>query len=970
MSAVSHPAFELIRTQSIDTLNVEVQEFRHKKTGASHFHFAADNNENVFLVGLRTVPMDHKGVAHILEHTALCGSNKYNVRDPFFMMIRRSLNTFMNAFTSNDWTAYPFASQNKKDFNNLLSVYLDAVFFANLDELDFLQEGHRIEFETADDPTSDLVYKGVVFNEMKGAMSSINSSLWQMLCKYLFPSTTYHYNSGGDPQFITDLSYDELKAFYKDHYHPSNAMFMTYGDIPAIEHQAQFEEKALSQFEINEEVIAVGKEKRYLSPLRVQEAYAFDSPEDPKEATNLNIGWLLGQNTSLTDVLQAQLLSYALLENSASPLQQYLESTHLGKAPSALCGLEDSYHELVFVCGLSGSKTESADQFISEVLGVLEKVADEGLPLERLEAIVHQLELSQREIGGDGYPYGLQMMLTALPCVTHRGDPMELLNLDPVLDKLREDIQDPNFIKDLVRKLLLDNPHRVELVATANNELSEKAAQAEKAELANIKNSLSIDEKNAIIEKAKALQARQQLVEDASVLPKVTLSDIKDDILVLDGSTLNEEPKLTHYQQGTNGLEYQQIVLPLPDLTDEEKQLLPLYCQCLTELGFNDTPYLEVQNRQSAEVGSIHAFTSIKSDTANEQHINGYLVLSSKALNRHATAMSSLLKDTLEKIVFTESQRIKELVSQIKQRKEQSVTGNGHMLAAATAASKMSGLAGLNHQLSGIPYLIYLKQLDQNLQDEHKLASLCETLAGIHKKIRLQPMQVLLINDSTDNDCDTQALVSQWEPTTTQPTQLQLPELRETIKQAWIANSQINFCAMAFPTVPLSHPDSPALTVLGGFLRNGFLHTAIREKGGAYGAGASQDSNLACFKFYSYRDPRIAGTLDDFSTSIDWVINNNHSPEQLEEAILGVIGSLDKPASPSGEAKHAFYNALFGMTPEKRRAFRHAILKVSLSDLQRVAKTYLIKDNASVGVITNESQKSEVEALGLHINVV
>jgi hypothetical protein len=970
MPVASHPAFELIRTQNIDTLNVEVQEYRHKKTGASHFHFAADNNENVFLVGLRTVPMDHKGVAHILEHTALCGSQKYNVRDPFFMMIRRSLNTFMNAFTSNDWTAYPFASQNKKDFNNLLSVYLDAVFFANLDELDFLQEGHRIEFEKPDDANSDLVYKGVVFNEMKGAMSSINSSLWQMLCKYLFSSTTYHYNSGGDPQFITDLSYDELKAFYKDHYHPSNAMFMTYGDIPAAEHQAQFEEKALQHFDINEEVISVGKEKRHLAPLRIQEAYAFDSPEDPTEATNLNLGWLLGQNTSLTDVLHAQLLSYALLENSASPLQQYLESTSLGKAPSALCGLEDSYHELVFVCGLSGSKTEHADQFIAEVLGVLEKVAEDGLPQERLEAIVHQLELSQREIGGDGYPYGLQMMLTALPCVTHRGDPMELLNLDPVLDKLREDIKDPNFIKELVRKLLLDNPHRVELIATADKNLSENAVAAEKAQLADIKASLSAEQKTAIIEKTQALQERQQLVEDASVLPKVTLSDIKDDILVLEGSKLSDEPKLTHYQQGTNGLEYQQIILPLPDLSDNEKQLMSLYCQCLTELGFTDTPYLNVQNRQSAEVGSIHAYTSIKSDSNNEQQTKGYLVLSAKALHRNAAAMSQLMKDTLHKIVFSESQRIKELVSQIKQRKEQSITGNGHMLAAATAASKMSGLASLNHKLSGIPYLTFLKQLDQDLADDQKLATLCETLASIHKKILNQPLEILLINDTPDNELNPSELVNQWKTSSEDPSTFNLPEMRDKVEQAWIANSQINFCAQAYPTVPLLHPDCPALTVLGGFLRNGFLHTAIREKGGAYGAGASQDSNLACFKFYSYRDPRISGTLEDFSASIEWLINSDHSSDQLEEAILGVIGSLDKPASPAGEAKHAFFNELFGMTPEKRRAFRHSLLDVTIDDLKRVAKTYLTKENASIGIVTNEGQKEEVEDLGLTVTVV
>ena len=236
----AHPAFTALRQQTIESLNIQVQQFEHTATGAMHYHLASSTNENVFLVALRTVPGDSTGVAHILEHTALCGSERYPVRDPFFMMLRRSLNTFMNAFTSSDWTAYPFASQNRKDFDNLLQVYLDAVFFSRLDPLDFAQEGHRVEFAEADNPDSELVFKGVVFNEMKGAMSSVSSTLWSKLCEQLFPSSTYHYNSGGDPEHIPDLSYEELLQFYRSHYHPSNAIFMTFGDIPATEHQAVF----------------------------------------------------------------------------------------------------------------------------------------------------------------------------------------------------------------------------------------------------------------------------------------------------------------------------------------------------------------------------------------------------------------------------------------------------------------------------------------------------------------------------------------------------------------------------------------------------------------------------------------------------------------------------------------------------------------------------------------------------------
>ncbi len=275
----AHPAFTWIRSERIESLNVTIEEYRHVKTGALHYHIDADNNENVFLVAFRTVPMDSTGVAHILEHTALCGSKKYPVRDPFFMMIRRSLNTFMNAFTSSDWTAYPFASQNRKDFDNLLDVYLDAAFFSRLDELDFLQEGHRVEFKQANDPQSELEFKGVVFNEMKGAMSSPVSVLWQTLSERLYPTTTYHYNSGGEPANIPDLSYQQLRDFYQTHYHPSNAVFMTFGDIPAYDHQKQFEVKALCHFEQLDVDIRVDDEVRFDQPIAVEDVYAFDAPD-------------------------------------------------------------------------------------------------------------------------------------------------------------------------------------------------------------------------------------------------------------------------------------------------------------------------------------------------------------------------------------------------------------------------------------------------------------------------------------------------------------------------------------------------------------------------------------------------------------------------------------------------------------------------------------------------------------------
>ncbi len=373
-----HSSFRFNHSQTIDSLHITIAEYEHINTGALHYHLAADNSENVFLVGLRTVPEDSKGVAHILEHTALCGSEHYPVRDPFFMMIRRSLNTFMNAFTSSDWTAYPFASQNRKDYFNLLDVYLDAVFFSNLDELDFAQEGHRLEFETPDDSNSDLVFKGVVFNEMKGAMSSPVSTLWQNLSKNLFPTTTYHFNSGGEPVDIPDLTYDELKEFYKTHYHPSNAIFMTYGDIPAQELQQIFEDRVLSRFEKSSQKVSVPDEKRLTQPINIVENYALDESEQQEDKTHIVIGWLLGSATDLYSSLSAELLSGVLLEDSSSPLRFALETTDLGNAPSPLCGLDNSSREMSFSCGMEGCTPDKAEGVEELILATLKKVSTLG----------------------------------------------------------------------------------------------------------------------------------------------------------------------------------------------------------------------------------------------------------------------------------------------------------------------------------------------------------------------------------------------------------------------------------------------------------------------------------------------------------------------------------------------------------------------------------------------------------------
>jgi len=968
---IAHSSFEFLRSQTIDALKVRVEEYRHKATGAQHIHISADNNENVFLVALRTVPHDSTGVAHILEHTALCGSERYPVRDPFFMMVRRSLNTFMNAFTSSDWTAYPFASQNLKDFNNLLDVYLDAVFFSRLDELDFAQEGHRVEFAEPENPESDLVFKGVVYNEMKGAMSSVASQLWHTLCKYLYPSTTYHYNSGGEPEAIPDLTYEQLKHFYHTHYHPSNAIFMTYGDIPAETHQARFETRALARFERLDDQISVPDEKRYYAPIAVEEAYPLDGTEVEEIAhkTHVVMAWLLGKTTDLEEALEAQLLANVLLDNSASPLQQALETSDLGQAPSPLCGMDDSQREIAFVCGLEGCALEDVAKVEQMILDTLQKVATEGVSQQLVEASLHQLELQQREVGGDGYPYGLQLILTSLTSATHRGDPIALLDLDAALEELRKKVSRPDFIQQLVRSLLLDNPHRVRLTLRPDTEISARKQQAEIARLAAMKAQLSDEDKQLIIARSRALQARQQQKDDdESILPKVGLEDIPADLHYTGGSheSFNGYP-LRRYRAGTNGLVYEQITCKLPALPPELQAVLPFYCASITELGIGDKDYLATQRWQAEVVGSITAFSSVRGAGDNVQNIDGYLTLSAKALSRNSGAMTELMQACLTQVRFDELNRLRELIAQTRARREQSITGNGHSLAMTAACAGMSPAAKLSHELTGLAGIQALKALDNSLDDEQALQGFAAKLADIHARILAAPKQFLLIGEDEHLDQYRDELQQQW-PASEVPSDFaafDLEPVNNSVREAWITNTQVNFCAKAYPSVPSEHPDAAALTVLGGFLRNGYLHRTIREQGGAYGGGASQDSNTAAFRFYSYRDPRLSETLNDFDAALDWLRDSDHQWQAVEEAILGVISSIDKPGSPAGEAKTTYHAELFGRTREKREQFRNRVLAVTLEDLKRVAATYLQPENACIAVVSHAGNREKLAQIGL-----
>lgn len=971
-----YPTFTRLRQTPIPSLNITVEEYRHITTGARHLHLVADDDNNAFLVAFLTVPQDSTGVAHILEHTTLCGSRRYPVRDPFFMMTRRSLNTFMNAFTSSDWTAYPFASQNAKDFDNLLQVYLDAVFFPNLNELDFAQEGHRVEFATPDDPNTPLVYKGIVFNEMKGAMSSPLQNLWKQVCTHLFPTTTYHYNSGGDPQVIPQLTHAELRAFHASHYHPSNAVFMTYGDRPAAGHQQFFEECALQHFQALTLDWHIPDEQRYSAPQQVVTTYAVTEQETTVDKTHIVVAWLLGHSASSRDIMNAHLITGLLLDNSASPLRHALETSPLGTGPSPICGLDDNTREATFVAGIEGSNPEQAAAVENLILQVLTTVADNGVPIEQVEAVLHQIELSQREISGDGLPYGLHLLVNVLPSLLHGGDPVETLDIDPVLSALRADCHNPQFVPTLIRQLLLDNPHRVRVVMAPDADLAKQRLAQEMAQLAELRASLKTEDCQKIIAQTQALQARQQRQDDPSILPKVGLADVAPDLKIPEGNTqVIAGSPTTWFARGTNGLVYQAVAIDLPALDTELLDVLPYFCECLTEVGCHGKNYLETAKWQAAISGGIHARISLRGSVSDSYSGRALFSLSSKALRRNHVHLTELVRVTLETARFDELPRLRELIGQLRADYDNSITQRGHHLA-MTAASRCLNLVGyLSNRWYGCVGLHALRSVDDSLEDEAVLSEFADHLSKIRDKLLAVPQQWVVIGESeaqteilealnayhpSRNSLDKQETsLLNYDGIKTHLTQ------KRIVREAWSTSTQVNFCAQVYATVPSGHPDAPALVVLGDFLRNGYLHTALREQGGAYGGGANYDGDTGAFRFYSYRDPRLLETLADFSRARDWLHETRHEARMLEEAILGVVSRIDRPGSPAGEALTAFFNGLHGRSPQRRREFRQRILAVTLADLQRVCTTYLRPENAHIAVLSDAKTLDKVPELDL-----
>jgi len=978
--------FRLLSRREVPLLGVTLEHYRHV-TGADHYHLANADPHRAFMVSFRTVPDDSTGLPHILEHLVLCGSARFPVRDPFFLMLRRSLQTFMNAMTGPDCTYYPFSSQVAKDFDNLLGIYLDAVFRPILNPLDFAQEGYRIEpaaFDPAEmasaaanghgggvnghgtvaatapaDPAA-WAFKGVVYNEMKGAMGNTDAQLSDVAGKTLSPDTPFRFNSGGDPAVIPTLTHADLVAFHARHYAASNACVASFGDLDVAALHARIAPYLDERIgepvppPVPQPTLALAQERRFPVPL--------EPGQDARDVSVISLDWAWGDQRNLDDVLLGELAELLLLGHAGAPLRHVLESSGLGRALGG-SGFGDLGANGVFSVALKGVAPEDYHRFEPLVMDTLRRLEHDGFPDDEVKAALHQLELSQRTISGDRFPFGLELGLRVTEAWRLGTDPIEQLDQGPAIEALRARVAEDGFWARTLTDMFLANPHRALLIADPDPAFNVRQDEAERERLTERIERLDAAARSALAVQAEALAIRQAQEDDVAVLPELMLSDVPEELRWAEGETPAEG--LDTYAVGTNGILHHVAAIPLGALSDRDLELLPLLMGALGKLGVGALDYTAWSARLNAVCGGVSTWVDLRHRPDDTAAVDGMMFMEVRGLTRRHGEFIPLLVEALGDQRFDEHARLLELVEQGVVGLQNRVAWRGHDLAEAAATRGFGGRAGLEHRLSGLGRLAWLKDLAARARGDaasSAIGDVAAELAALLARLRQGPVRLALIGDAASDDGIRQAALSAWSghprPAAFDPAAscTPLPAGSPIAPTAYTTATQVNYNALALPAVPMNHPDAAALVVAGRYLANNFLHNRIREKGGAYGSRAAFSASLATFVLTSYRDPRLAATFDDFRAALGWLaaIEDSDETERLRrEAILGVIASIDRPASPAGEGRQRFVGDLMGYGPAVVNAYRARILQVSVDDIRRATETWLRPGGGTAAVITS-----------------
>ncbi|OKL64118.1 Mitochondrial presequence protease [Talaromyces atroroseus] len=954
--------FTVKERKHVPELHLSAILLKHDKTDADYLHVARDDKNNVFGIGFKTNPPDATGVPHILEHTTLCGSEKYPVRDPFFKMLPRSLSNFMNAFTSSDHTTYPFATTNKQDFQNLLSVYLDATLHPLLKKDDFRQEGWRLgpenprAAEVSETPAKhqldDIVFKGVVYNEMKGQMSDANYLYYIRFKENIFPAI---HNSGGDPHYITDLTHQQLVEFSKKNYHPSNAKIVTYGDMPLADHLKQIG-SVLDGFDkgVADEDVKLPLDLSQ-GPTKVTVPGPVDSFTSDDRQYKTSNSWLMGDMTDIVETFSTGILSSLLLDGYGSPMYRALIESELGSSFTPNTGLDTSARKPIFSVGVNGVREEDVSKVNEVIRGVYEEVIATGFNDEKVQGFLHQLELALRHKTAN---FGMGVMEKTLSSWFNGSDPMKELAWNDVIDEFKRRYSEGGYLESLVQKYLLnDNYMKFTMVGspTYNSSLDEQEKVRKDAKLSDLISEHGSVEKviaelgNSELELLKVQEDAQ--LADVSCLPSVHVSDIsrqKERKPVREAKVDGVE--VVWREAPTNGLTYFQALNPFDGLPNELRLLMPLFHDCIMRLGTPGRTMEQWEDLIKLKTGGVSTSSYLVSSPTELGRFSEGLQISGYALDKNLPTMLDIIRILITETDFTSEaapRMITELLRSTTNGALDAVAGTGHRFAVNAAAATLNKSFWVQEQQAGLAQL----QATANLFNDATTSP--EKLGEILKKLRL--IQSFAISQSSklrvrmvceaESAAENEQSLQKWLGAL--PQSRIVSDFKEELAGK-IASSpgnvlydmpyKVYYSGLATETVPFVDPASAPLSVLSQLLTHKYLHPEIREKGGAYGAGASNGPLKGIFTLSSYRDPNPVNTLNVFKKTGTFARDRSWTEQELEEAKLSIFQGLDAPTSVDEEGARYFMS---GVTHEMDQRWREQVLDVTAKDVNEVAQRFL-----------------------------
>ena len=927
--------FEVVRDEQILELNSRAILYRHAKTGAELLSLVNEDENKVFGITFRTPPPDSTGVAHIMEHSVLCGSRKYPTKEPFVELMKGSLNTFLNAMTFPDKTCYPVASQNVQDFYNLIDVYLDAVLYPRIDPFTLKQEGWHFELES---PEAELSLKGVVFNEMKGAYSSPDEVLDRITQHQLFPNNAYGLDSGGDPERIPDLIYAAFKDFHTRYYHPSNSRIFFYGDDNP-EKRLELLDAYLRDFERIEVDSAVALQPQFSAPRRITAPYEI-SEGGEESRSMLTVSWLLPENTDPDLTIGLSVLEYILVGTAASPLRKALIESGLGEDLTGR-GMELGARQLLYSVGMKGVQAENVDKVEALILDTLGQLAADGIDPNEVAASLNTVEFSLREKNTGSFPRGLATMIQALNTWLHDGDPFDALRIDAPLAALKARVQaGERCFEDLLKQHILANPHRVTVVLEPDPQLAEQRAAIESDRLVQARAAMSAADLEQVVADTLELHRRQEAPDSAEALatiPMLALADLDKTVRKIPVEKLSlGGGDVLYHDLFTNSILYLDLGFNLHVLPQEWLPYLPLFSRALTETGTQTQSFVQLLQRIGRSTGGIHArlFISSAPERANAE---AWMFLRGKSMIPQAGELLAILQDILGGARLDDRERFRQMALEEKASLESGVVRGGHRVVNGRLRAHFDEAGWANEQVGGVSYLFFIRELIQQIEQDWPAVQ--QRLEAIRDRLFSREGMICNVTLDSQNWALVQPLLAGFiaalpsQPLAVQPWAVgELPAA-----EGLSIPSQVNFVGKGGNLYQAGYQLHGSILAITNYINSTWMWEKVRVLGGAYGGFNSFDQFSGVMTFLSYRDPNLLSTLEIYDGTPDFLRELDLNDAELTKSIIGAIGDLDAYQLPDAKGYSSLVRTLLGVNDDRRQRFRDQLLAASAADFKALA---------------------------------